>query len=78
MTQLHVINKHQISLLCECGHNRAFSIKNSYTLYAPTQRSNKSLIRRDSQGVNATLTKGFGFTGSVRKDKKLDNKQAPL
>jgi hypothetical protein len=27
--------------------------------------------------LDATVAKGFGFAGSVRKDKKLDNKQAP-
>lgn len=74
MTQLHIINKHQISLLFECGHDRAFSIKE---LLDPLS-SNRSLIRRDAQGVDATVAKGFGFTGSVGKDKKLDNKQAPL
>jgi hypothetical protein len=62
MTQLHRINKHQISLLCDCGHDRAFSIK--------------ELLDRLSS--DTTVAKGFGFTGSVGKDKKLDNKQAPL
>lgn len=62
MTQLQRINKHQISLLCECGHNRAFSFKEFL----------------DRLSSDTTVAKGFGFTGSVGKDKKLDNEQAPL
>jgi len=45
-----------------CVHDRAFSIK--------------ELLDRLSS--DTTVAKGVDFTGSVGKDKKLDNKKAPL
>ena len=68
MTQLHLINKHHISLFCPCGHDSAFSVQELLKRLRPETTVNQVADRPDAQCVDGRATKSLGYTGNAGED----------
>ena len=65
MTQLHLINKHHISLFYQCGHDSAFSVQELLKRLQPDTTVNQVADKANAQYVDARVTKSLGCIGNV-------------
>ena len=68
MIQLHLINKHHISLFCKCGHDSACSVEELLKRLRPDTTVNQVAEKPDALSVDARVTKSLGCTGNVDED----------
>ena len=65
MTQLHLINKHHISLFCQCGHDSAFSVQELLKRLQPDTTVNQVADKARCTVCVRKGTKSLGSIGNV-------------
>ena len=77
MTQLHLIDKHHISLFCQCGHDSAFSVLELLERLRPDTTVNQVANKARCTVCGRKGNKEFRLYWKCRWGHMSDNKQAP-